>query len=92
MMQLSRIVNLLTSVRKKSVTCPWSAHLLRYPKLLNFKDRELDKVCEEFLGYQAMSRDEIPKDIWDDAVCYEDSTGSTKVTYHGIEFGVIFHK
>ena len=45
----------------------------RYPKLLNFKDRELDKVCEEFLGYQAMSRDEIPKDIWDDAVCYEDT-------------------
>ena len=57
----------------------------RYPKLLNFKDRELDKVCEEFLGYQAMSRDEIPKDIWDDAVCYEDSTGSTKVTYHGMD-------
>ena len=90
-MQLSRIVNLLTSIRKCdfSMVCTF---IERYPKLLNIKDRELDKVCEEFLGYQAMSRDEIPKDIWDDAVCYEDSTGSTKVTYHGIEFGVIFHK
>lgn len=57
----------------------------RYPKLLNVKDRELDKVCEEFLDYQAMSRDEIPKDIWDDAVCYEDSTGSTKVTHHRMD-------
>jgi len=57
----------------------------RYPKLLNVKDRELDKVCVEFLDYQAMSRDEIPKDIWDDAVCYEDSTGSTKVTYHRMD-------
>ena len=57
----------------------------RYTKLLKVEDRELDKVCEEFLDDQAMSRDEIPKDIWDDAVRYEDSVGSTKVTYHRMD-------
>ena len=57
----------------------------RYPKLLNFKGRYLDKVCEEFLDYQAMSRYEIPKEVWDDAVCYEDSNGSSKVTYHRMD-------
>ena len=66
-----------------SMVC--TSFIERYPKLLKFKDRELDKVCEEFLDYQAMSRDEIPKDIWDDAVCYEDSEGSTKVTYYRMD-------
>ena len=53
----------------------------RYLKLFSFTDKELDKVCEEFLDYQAMSRDEVPHTVWDEAVCYEDSEGSTKVTY-----------
>ena len=66
------------------MTSSWSAHLLRYTRLLKVKDRELDKVCE-FIEYQAMSRDEIPKDIWDDAVHYEDSVGSTKVIYHRMD-------
>lgn len=58
----------------------------RYPKLLSFTDsRELDKVCEEFLDYQALSRDEIPQDVWDDAVCYEVGEGSNKVTYHSMD-------
>lgn len=29
-----------------------------------------------------MSRDEVPHAVWDEAVCREDSEGSTKVTYH----------
>ena len=49
----------------------------RYPKLFSFTDKELDKVCEEFLDYQAMSRDEVPHAVWDKAVCYEDGEGST---------------
>ena len=57
----------------------------RYPKLLNFKGRDLDIVCEEFLDYPAIARDEIPKEVWDDAVCYEDSNGSSKVTYHRMD-------
>ena len=57
----------------------------RYPKLLSFTDKELDKVCEEFLDYQAMSRDEVPQDVWDEALCHEDGEGSTKVTYHGMD-------
>ena len=27
----------------------------------------------------------IPKDIWNDAVCNEDSVGSIKVTYHRMD-------
>ena len=57
----------------------------RYPKLLSFTGKELDKVCEEFLDYQAMSRDEVPQDVWDEAVCHEDGEGSTKVTYHRMD-------
>lgn len=57
----------------------------RYPKLLSFTDKELDKVCEEFLDYQAMSRDEIPQNVWDEAVCHEQGDGSTKVIYHRMD-------
>ena len=32
-----------------------------------------------------MSRDEIPQDVWDDAVCFEVGEGSNKVTYHRMD-------
>jgi len=72
----------------KKEECDFSmvcAFIERYPKLLSFTDKELDKVCEEFLDYQAMSRDEIPQHVWDEAVCHEDGEGSTKVTYHRMD-------
>ena len=62
----------------------------RYPKLFPFTDMELDKVCEEFLDYQAMSRDEVPIAVWDEAICHEDGAGSTKVTYHRMDRIVLF--
>ena len=57
----------------------------RYPKLLSVTDKELDKVREEFLDYQAMSMDEIPQDVWNDAACYEVGECSEKVTYHRMD-------
>ena len=53
--------------------------------LLPFNGIELDKVSEEFLDYQNMSRDEIPKDIWDEAICDEQDDGCNKVTYHRMD-------
>ena len=55
----------------------------RYPKLLKFSVRELDKVSEEFLDYQAMSKEEIPQYVWDDAACYEvdEATNTNKAKY-----------
>ena len=57
----------------------------QYSKLLPFNGIELDKVSEEFLDYQNMSRDEIPKDIWDEAICDEQDDGCNKVTYHRMD-------
>ena len=53
----------------------------KYSKLLKFSARELDQVSEEFFDYQAMSKEEIPKEVWDDAVCYEVGEGTNKITY-----------
>ena len=57
----------------------------QYSKLLPFNSIELDKVCEEFLDYQSMSKDEIPKDVWDEAICDEQDDGCNKVTYHRMD-------
>ena len=32
-----------------------------------------------------MSKDEIPKDIWDEALCDEQDDGCNKVTYHRMD-------
>ena len=58
-MQLSKIVNLSTSVKRKNDFSMVCTFIERYPKLLKLKDRELDKLCEEFIDYQAMSRDHV---------------------------------
>ena len=42
-------------------------------------------VCEEFLDYQAMSRNEIPQHVWDEAVCHECGDGSANITYHRMD-------
>ena len=42
-------------------------------------------MCEEFLDYQAMSREEVPHAVWDEAVCHEYGEGSTKMTYHRMD-------
>ena len=41
----------------------------------------------EFLDYQSMSKDEdeIPKDMWDEAICDEQDDGCNKVTYHRMD-------
>ena len=53
---------------RKKEECDFSrvrTFIERYPKLLSVTDKELDKVCEEFLDYQAtcMLRDEIPQNV-----------------------------
>ena len=73
---------------RKKEECDFSmvcTFIERYPKLLSFTDKELNKVCEEFLDYQAVSRDEIPQNVWDDAACYEVGEGSDKVMYHRMD-------
>ena len=57
----------------------------RYPKLLNFTNIELDKLNEEFLDYQALSKDGIPQTVWDNAICYEVGEGDQKKTYHRMD-------
>ena len=57
----------------------------RYPKLLTFTNTELDKLNEEFLDYQALSKDAIPQTVWDNAVCYEVAEGDQKKTYHRMD-------
>ena len=47
---------------------------------MKFSARELDQVSEEFLDYQTMSKEEIPKEVWDDAVCYEVGEGTNRMT------------
>ena len=57
----------------------------RYPKILKFNDQELDKLNEQFLDYQALSSEDITKDVWEDAVCYEVNMNSEKITYHRMD-------
>ena len=57
----------------------------QYSKLLPFNGIELDHISVEFLDYQGMSKDEIPKDIWDEAICDEQDDGCNKVTYHRVD-------
>ena len=57
----------------------------RYPKILKFNDQELDKLNEQFLDYQALSSEDITKDVWEDAVCYEVNMNSEKITYHWMD-------
>ena len=59
--------------------------IYQYSKLLPFNGIELDNVSEEFLDYQSMSKDERPKDIWDEALCDEQDDGCNKVTYHRMD-------
>ena len=59
----------------------------RYPKLLDFQQspQEIDKLNEEFVDYQALSRNEVPKEIWEDAACYETGESSDKVVFHRMD-------
>ena len=57
----------------------------QYSKLLPFNGIELDHISVEFLDYQSMSKDVIPKDTWDEAICDEQHDGCNKVTYHRVD-------
>lgn len=59
----------------------------KYPKLLNFKPNEIDKLKEEFVNYmcQALFRDDIPNSVWDQAICYENDDGIEKNAYHRMD-------
>ena len=47
----------------------------RYPALLDFKDEDLDKLNEEFIDYQTLSREDIPTSVWDEASERVDADG-----------------
>ena len=47
----------------------------RYPALLDFKDEDLDKLNEEFIDYQTLSREDIPTSVWDEASERVDAEG-----------------
>ena len=57
----------------------------KYPKLLHFKPDEIDKLNEEFVDYQALSKSDIPDSVWDQAVCYETDDGVEKKAYHRMD-------
>lgn len=53
--------------------------------LLSFTDQKLDKVIEELLNYQALSTDDMPQSVWDNAVCYEVGEDFDEVIYHRMD-------
>ena len=47
----------------------------RYPALLDFKNEDLNKLNEEFIDYQTLSREDIPTSVWDEASERVDAEG-----------------
>ena len=66
------------------MTFPWFE---RYPMILVFQtdSQEIEKLNEEFLDYQGISRDEVPKEVWDSAACYKTGDSSEKVVFHRMD-------
>ena len=48
----------------------------RYSHILNFTPSDLDRLQEEFLDYQMLSKTDIPSAIWEEATVYEDDSVS----------------
>ena len=53
----------------------------RYNKLLMCTVQELDK----FLDYQSLSRDSIPQNVWDSALCYEASEDTERSSLYRMD-------
>ncbi len=48
----------------------------RYSHILNFTPSDLDRLQEEFLDYQILSKTDIPSTIWEEATVHEDDSVS----------------
>ena len=59
-----------------------------YPKLLPFSHKEVDRLSEEFLEYQSLSKQDVPPKVWENATVCE---GYEKRIYHnGYDIGPSF--
>ena len=57
----------------------------RYPKFLPFSYKEMDRLSEEFLEYQSLSRQDVPPEVWENATVCEVCEGNEKTIYHRMD-------
>ena len=46
---------------------------------------ELEKLNEEYLDYQALTRDSIPQTVWDSALCYEADDYNKRTSFYRMD-------